>query len=144
MIITIGRKPFEGTVTDNVKDLHCGAINIDSCRIKFETDGTRKETKRTPRDDDAVWSDKNSGMKKENSLYADADPRGRFPANVLLTQDTSVVLDKQSGVIVSGVVKTSKKGYEGNSNTSFVRGVSNKNNQHGGVGGASRFFKVIK
>ena len=84
MIITVGRKPFVGAVVDNVKDLHCGAINVDATRIKFETDGARKTTKRTPRDDDAVWSDKNSGMKKENSLYADADPRGRFPANLIL------------------------------------------------------------
>ena len=84
MIITIGRKPFKGAVIDNVTKNHCGGINIDGSRITFQTDGVRKETKRTPRDDTAVWTDKNSGMKKENSLYADADPRGRFPANLIL------------------------------------------------------------
>lgn len=94
MIITVGRKPFKGSATDNVGGVGCGAINIDACRIKFETDGSRKETKRTPRDDDAVWSDKNSGMKKENSLYADADPKGRFPSNVILSEEASHLLPK--------------------------------------------------
>lgn len=94
MIITIGRKPFKGAVIDNVMKNHCGGINIDPCRITFQTDGVRKETKRTPRDDTAVWTDKNSGMKKENSLYADADPRGRFPANVLFSESVTHHLPK--------------------------------------------------
>lgn len=106
MIITIGRKPFVGAVVDNVKDLHCGAINVDASRIKFETNGARKTTKRTPRDDDAVWSDKNSGMKKENSLYADADPRGRFPANLILQHTT--VFDGQNGIGASRYFKVLK------------------------------------
>jgi len=97
MIITVGRKPFSGTVADNVGSYGCGGINIDASRIKFETDGARKITKRTPRDDDAVWSDKNSGMKKENSLYADADPKGRFPSNLIISDNTDL-FDQQSGI----------------------------------------------
>ena len=95
-----------GAVVDNVKNLHCGAINVDASRIKFETNGERKTTKRTPRDDDAVWSDKNSGMKKENSLYADADPRGRFPANLILQHTT--VFDNQNGIGASRYFKVIK------------------------------------
>ena len=96
MIVTLARKPFGGSAIDNIKSVHCGAINVDSCRITFENDGTRKQTKRTPRDDDAVWSDKNSGMKKENSVYADADPKGRFPANIVLSKTIVSILDTQS------------------------------------------------
>ena len=106
MIITVCRKPFEGSATDNVLRNNCGVINVDASRIKFETDGSRKTTKRTPRDDDAVWSDKNSGMEKENSLYADADPRGRFPSNLILQHTT--VFDQQSGIGASRYFKVTK------------------------------------
>ena len=142
MIITIGRKPFVGAVVDNVEDLHCGAINVDASRIKFETDGARKTTKRTPRDDDAVWSDKNSGMKKENSLYADADPRGRFPSNVLLSENVGKILDQQSGITTN----TSHYSYKRNGGD-FIGGIpSQKHKSHWRTetGGASRYFKVLE
>ena len=43
----------------------------------------RKTTNRKSRSKDGVWTDGNSGMKAEGSQFADADPRGRFPANVM-------------------------------------------------------------
>ena len=147
MIITIGRKPFVGSAIDNVQSNGCAAINIDSCRIKFETDGERKTTKRTPRDDDAVWSDKNSGMKKENSLYADADPRGRFPANFILQTETVTTLDEQSGLLKSGALssKQYEKNNENNRSLFFGEGQTFKHKGYeANEGGASRYFKVIK
>ena len=144
MIITIGRKPFGGAVIDNVKDIHCGAINIDSCRIKFETNGARKTTKRTPRDDDAVWSDKNSGMKKENSLYADADPRGRFPANVIISKEVGVLLDKQSGVSIStGRIGNAQGVYSNQGRTGWGTGHEKGDSGFGDKGGASRYFFIV-
>ena len=131
-----------GAVVDNVKDLHCGAINVDASRINFQTDGSRKTTKRTPRDDDAVWSDKNSGMKKENSLYADADPRGRFPANLLLSESVVGVIDGQSGVLAKGNFPSKQ------TTTSMYMASKGKSltpeRDYGDIGGASRYFKVLK
>ena len=43
----------------------------------------RKKVVRKTRSEDGVWTDNNSGMKQEDNHYADADPRGRFPANVI-------------------------------------------------------------
>ena len=43
----------------------------------------RKTTNRKSRSKDGVWTDDNSGMKAEGSEFADADPKGRFPANVM-------------------------------------------------------------
>ena len=43
----------------------------------------RKITKRKPRNESNVWTDKNSGMSQEKNHFADADPKGRFPANVM-------------------------------------------------------------
>lgn len=54
------------------------------------------------------------------------------------------ILDMQSGIKTSGKVKSSKASYIGESNTSFLRGISNENNQHGDTGGASRFFYTTK
>ena len=47
------------------------------------TGAKRKTTKRKSRSEDGVWTDGNSGMKAEGSQFADADPKGRFPANVM-------------------------------------------------------------
>ena len=103
MIITVCRKPFEGSATDNVLRNNCGVINVDASRIKFETDGSRKTTKRNKREDDRLWAEGQSGMKNENSLYADADPRGRFPSNLILQHTT--VFDQQSGIGASRYFK---------------------------------------
>ena len=53
----------------------------------------RKKVVRKSRSEDGVWTDGNSGMKAEGTQYADADPRGRFPANVM--HDGSDVITKE-------------------------------------------------
>ena len=61
-----------------------GGINIDACRIQGDnTGGERKITTRKSRDENNVWTDENSGMKQEANHFADADPKGRYPANVM-------------------------------------------------------------
>ena len=47
------------------------------------TGAKRKTTVRKSRSGDGVWTNENSGMKAEGTEFADADPRGRFPANVM-------------------------------------------------------------
>ena len=47
------------------------------------TGAKRKKVVRKSRNESGVWTDGNSGMKAEGTEYADADPRGRFPANVM-------------------------------------------------------------
>ena len=42
-----------------------------------------KITTRKSRDENNVWTDENSGMKQEENHFADADPKGRYPANVM-------------------------------------------------------------
>lgn len=53
-------------------------------------------------------------------------------------------LNKQSGFKRSAVTKRPVEGYESQSNTSFLKGRSNHQNQHGDAGGASRFFFQMK
>ena len=83
--IVLARKPIsEKSVADNVLKYGTGAINIDGCRIQGnDIGGERKITSRKYRNEDGVWTDENSGMDNEQNSFADADPRGRFPANVM-------------------------------------------------------------
>ena len=83
--IVMARKPVsEKSVATNVLKHGTGAINIDGCRIQGnDTGGERKITTRKSRDENNVWTDENSGMKQEENHFADADPKGRYPANVM-------------------------------------------------------------
>lgn len=49
-------------------------------------------------------------------------------------------LNEQSGITSSGAMRREVPAYEGTSSTPFLRGRSGPSNQHGGSGGASRFF----
>ena len=81
--IVMARKLIEGTNKQNKEKYGTGGLNIDGCRIEGDSNTERKITNRKTRSEDGVWTDGNSGMKAEGSQFADADPRGRFPANVM-------------------------------------------------------------
>ena len=82
--IVMARKPLsESSIVDNVLKHGTGAINIDGCRIEGDNNTERKTANRKSRSEDGVWTDNNSGMKQEDNHFADADPRGRFPANLM-------------------------------------------------------------
>jgi len=78
--IVMARKPFEGTVADNVLKHGTGGINIDGCRVDLsEGDDTRLGGKGTWKTD-----------KMANNVYGDYEGKeagsselGRFPANVM-------------------------------------------------------------
>ena len=59
------------------------AIGIDKLSFGQTENAKRKKVVRKPRNESGVWTDGNSGMKAEGTQYADADPKGRFPANVM-------------------------------------------------------------
>lgn len=79
--ITMARKPFKGTVADNVQMYGTGAINIDGCRIPVdENDPVNK----------AVWHCKPQQVYGQYADHVDGVTRsaappelGRWPANVL-------------------------------------------------------------
>ena len=79
--ITMARKPFKGTVADNVQAYGTGAINIDGCRIPVdENDPVNK----------AVWHCKPQQIYGQYADHVDGVTRsaappelGRWPANVL-------------------------------------------------------------
>ena len=58
---------------------------LDDCRIPHGE--SMKYTERTPRVDENIFSDKSCGFKKEVNHVASASVKGRFPANLLVSDD---------------------------------------------------------
>ena len=81
MIITIGRKPFKGTVIDNVMKNHCGGINIDSCRI-----GSDARTYKGSGVSQQRYTDGRAGLTDGRGRELAFTVEGRFPANVILSE----------------------------------------------------------
>jgi site-specific DNA-methyltransferase (adenine-specific) len=152
--IVVARKPLDGTVATNVLEHGTGAINIDGCRIATtdNLNGGAHAIDGAERHDGAEnWRYKIGGAGEYTQ------PTGRWPANVIFTHSAACddgdacvcdcpvrQLDEQSGITTSGAMKREVEGYEGTSTTPFLRGRSGPSNQHGGTGGASRFFYTAK
>ena len=107
------------------------------------TGAERKKVVRKSRSGDGVWTNENSGMKAEGTEFADADPRGRFPANVM-HDGSDVVKDifpnSKLGSSKPHIVKSNIEKYEGWGN------ISNKNEMvgYGDEGSAARYFYCPK
>jgi len=132
--ITVARKPFKGTVTNNVLKYGTGGINIDGCRVETEDN----------LNGGAYADNKN----KVGGIYGKLDyektkefkqPQGRFPANLIHDGSEEVeelFPDTKSGILTKGKSKSTKNTFGEFKERSLV-GV-------GDSGSASRFFYVAK
>ena len=116
-------------------------IGIDKLSYGQTENIKRKTTKRKSRSEDGVWTDDNSGMKAEGSEFADADPKGRFPANVM--HDGSEVVKDIFPHTKSG---KDKNPTEGNVSGFFGNnmGYYSKDANYGDEGSAARYFYCPK
>lgn len=85
--IIVARKPVEKSIVENVMKYGVGGINIDECRIPLEDNYEFKTTNRHSRQANNVFDNSNCGFNSEDNHTASADPKGRFPANTILTYD---------------------------------------------------------
>ena len=135
--ITMARKPFKGTVANNVLKNGVGGINIDGCRV-----GTTTETHSKSKE-----SAKGSGIFGEyGEVKTEIKNYGRFPANIILDEEAGKMLDEQSGIVKSGEPKMRKSlvGF-GQGNVFGSGSIGNRpNGEYGDKGGASRFFYCAK
>ncbi len=137
--IVMARKPFKGSVAQNVLEYGTGGINIDECRI-----GTEGGTTRSGQSDKVTETGKLTNSKSTNSLYRTGHDivelnEGRFPANIIFDEEAGKILDEQSGVSKSlggtGKISLDSSVNLGGGNTYF---------NYGDTGGASRFFYCPK
>jgi DNA modification methylase len=138
--IVLARKPIEEkTITDNVLKYGTGGINIDGCRIGTDDDLARK--KYLVKSDEGRYNYNNGKYPIE--MGGDGHNEGRFPANFIIDEDASKILDEQSGESISTkrraeimpLPKTPFNGEKTDKGTD--RGFND-------TGGASRFFYNIK
>ena len=81
MIITILRKPLEGSVADNTLKHGCGGINIDATRVS--TQDVIKNHSQTIKS--ANSKNIYSNFKGQGTYQTEGQKLGRFPANFILT-----------------------------------------------------------
>ena len=113
------------------------AIGIDKLSFGQVSGAERKKVVRKSRSEDGVWTDGNSGMKAEGTEYADADPRGRFPANVM--HDGSDVIVNQFPEGAKGSTTPRNRGTVG------MFGMPNDATpEYADEGSAARFFYCPK
>lgn len=143
------RKPIsEKTVAANVLKHGTGGINIDGCRIEFKSDkdfqsatfGTQpKITSKGIGLEGGTFQGYNQGI---NATNVEANKLGRFPANLILSEDAAKELDEHS--LANGMHSAGSKidnnyvGNTGSKNINIGGGITA--NRFGDSGGASRFF----
>ena len=122
--IIVARKPFKGSLVDNVIKWGVGGLNIDECRINFSNN---EPDKRVGKIDIQKGASKNpfaTGISDYNNTTYKSN--GRFPANLILTYE-QMTFDEVCG----GFPNT-----KGNENIGH-----NKNDDSGS---ASRYFYCAK
>jgi len=143
--IVVARKPLTGTVAANVLEHGTGALNIDGCRIGTSAEDFAKLSAGV----DAIrkrGGTMNNSWKNSSDLSGanPANPKGRWPANVVLDEDQAAELDRQSGWSKSPPVGSVAKVRANGSIGTFEMPDRVSPNGHGDSGGASRFFYVAK
>jgi DNA modification methylase len=140
--IVVARKPFRGTVAENVERHGTAALNIDACRLE----GTPRETGN--REGEA--SAERSYAERGSTNFAmrpgprGGDEMGRWPANVLLDEEAAALLDKQTGELISGANPTRRNGDKFRDVYGAFKGQDCEPARGLDVGGASRFYYVAK
>ena len=143
----LARKPFKGSVVDNVLKHGTGGLNIDISRIE-----TTENITNHSRSKEASKSKGKYGDSKEQKTHkTEGQKQGRFPSNLLLSHhpecddtchdDCAVkMLDEDSGAL--GIAPKNPA----SGNMGLYRSGIKKTFGHGfgDKGGASRFFKRFK
>lgn len=137
--IVMARKPFKGTVANNVLEHGTGALNIDACRIEGPGGvGRVGEVSQTRR-----YKESGSVPFAMTPGPRGGDPMGRWPANVVLDEAAAELLDEQSGTLTSGSWN-GKRTKPKHNNIYGTYGDDADSPTTGSSGGASRFYYTAK
>lgn len=142
--IIVARKPFSGSLVENVEKNGVGGLNIDECRIETNDDlnGGAYRGKNTKQQENAT-SYFIKSPKLDGKEY-DA-PTGRFPANVILTYDETDFDEVCGGMPVTSS-SLSEPNYEfaNQDNPSHLYTNIKSGYHFGDSGNACRYFYCAK
>ena len=134
--IIMAMKPNEGSYADNALKWKVAGLNIDAGRI--ETSEIISAEYGQPSGSGCYnWNKEKKKIEKIGLV----NTQGRFPANILLDEESAKMLDEQSGARVSGSgIKGKMGGIFGSNKENPFR----EKSLYFDKGGASRFFYVAK
>lgn len=142
----VARKPLDGTVAENVLAHGTGALNIDGCRVGFQSDDDKAAAKPQGRATAKVGAlaggTQNEAERTE--FVVNQSTAGRWPAHLILDEGAAALLDEQSGTRASGKPGTRRKAHETTSMVGRLGITGEQEVGYGDSGGASRFFYVPK
>ena len=140
--IVVARKPLEGTVAANVIKYGTGAINIDGCRVPYESDAdkdsARPQGAATAKPGALAGRVQNNALRK---IFVPTEAQGRFPAN-LIHDGSDEVLELFPDTGKSGVAVRHNSGgstFGGNIKKPPMHDMS-----YSDSGSAARFFYCAK
>jgi len=136
--IIVARKPLEGTVAHNVLTHGTGALNIDGSRIGTDDNLNGGRYSDGKNENDSFVFGKGVNKRSKNDFE---QPKGRWPANIILDEHTAGLLDEQSGVSKS---TPAPRGEVPIASNSMSGAKTFSGSSHNDSGGASRFFYVAK
>lgn len=139
------RKPFKGTVVDNVLRHGTGGINIDESRVEVDKEDPNWRPNDTVQTggETSIFGIGGGKFRKDN-----LNTQGRFPANLILDEEAGEMLDEQSGVLGNGYRPNSDNHNATNvyGRNSLLESKTIRKNKvtFNDKGGASRFFYTAK
>ena len=140
--IVLARKPLEGTVAENVLKYGVGGLNIEECRVPFESEADKASAKPQGKATSKVGA-LAGGVEndRERTEFTPKEVSGRFPANII-HDGSDGVLEVFPDNVKGGTWNTTKGARHFNNN-----GEKTDFENHGAdasTGSAARFFYCAK
>lgn len=139
--IIIARKPFDGTVAENVLENGTGALNIDGCRLPTDED-TSRTVKKAGQEYSLDGGESNNFSYSEEEKQTGGHDGGRWPANVIFDPVMAQALNGQSGTDLTAGGDVEKKERDDHNVYGTYWGTA-EHRSYEDVGGAARYFKTI-
>jgi site-specific DNA-methyltransferase (adenine-specific) len=136
--IILAQKPIsEKSIRENYLKWGTGGINIDDCRIELNGEIV-------PINKLESWS--GFGQEIKPDYIPTENIKGRWPANLILDEESSKLLDEQTGMTKSGNYRKLTRKRKGFMISGSVDNIQEANapDSYGDFGGASRFFYCAK
>jgi DNA modification methylase len=132
--VVVARKPFDGTVAENVQEHGTGALNIDATRIDGSDAGGFWPGNDDGGSDEKLYGDGRTGGEKHDG--------GRYPSNVVFDETQAAALDEEVGELDAGAHPSERN------TTGYAGGLEQGETGHGRTqtdsGGPSRYFYTSK
>ena len=128
--IVVAMKPIDGTFANNALKWGVGGLNINGGRI-----GTKPAYVDRPRGPHSPLISQLNGQGTKST-----GGQGRFPANLILDEESAKMLDEQTGQLKSGDLRGQPRGKNKNVYGAAGSTIGNPRFYKGDSGGASRFF----